>query len=453
MALAPKRARADWRAEPRRTCAMPKFGSSVALTLGANVLIAAAGLATGAAVARMLGPEGRGELAAIQLWPTFLATVGMLGMPEALVYFSARDPARASRETASAVALGLAGCIVLMITGYFAMPMLLSSQDLTTVAASRWYLLIGVGYALAAIPQTVLRGTGDFAWWNGLRFVSTAVWAAAIGAAWWSGRMTAEYLAAANLVLMLALGIPATALGVLRRIAGPFVPDVSMWRPMLRFGVPSALTSVPYTLNLRLDQMLMAALLPAAMLGLYAVAVVWSMALSPLFSAVAVVFFPHVASVPERRAQVRSFVAVARLACGLTVAAGLGGAAVTPWMLPAIFGEAFEPALDAAIILMFGSALLGLNQVLEEGLRGLGAPSAVLWSELGGLAVTALVLPPLLRSYDIVGAAIASLIGYAAVAALLLICARRVSGCTVIDMLVPSATELRIAWQRIRASA
>ena len=46
---------------------------------------------TGALAARLLGPDGRGQLAAIQMWPNFLAAIANLGLPEALVYFSARS--------------------------------------------------------------------------------------------------------------------------------------------------------------------------------------------------------------------------------------------------------------------------------------------------------------------------------------------------------------------------
>src|SRR5713101_4590346 len=65
------------------------FGSRILLTAGTNGLSAVLGITTGMLAARLLGPQGRGELAAIQTWPSFIATLAMLGLPEALVYYSA----------------------------------------------------------------------------------------------------------------------------------------------------------------------------------------------------------------------------------------------------------------------------------------------------------------------------------------------------------------------------
>ena len=45
-----------------------------------NVLITLIGLATGTLLARLLGPQGRGELAAIQAWPTYLVAFAMVGL-------------------------------------------------------------------------------------------------------------------------------------------------------------------------------------------------------------------------------------------------------------------------------------------------------------------------------------------------------------------------------------
>jgi O-antigen/teichoic acid export membrane protein len=79
-----------WRAMSRTS----PFGSSAVLTAGTNAVLAMFGLVTGVLAARLLGPNGRGELAAIQTWPAVIATIAMLGMPET-VYYAARESNRA----------------------------------------------------------------------------------------------------------------------------------------------------------------------------------------------------------------------------------------------------------------------------------------------------------------------------------------------------------------------
>ena len=100
------------------------FAKQVAITVGANGGLAVLNFASGTLAARLLGPTGRGELAAIQTWAGFLATVATLGLTEAVVLFCAREPNRAGRYISSAVVLGLIGCAPMLLLSYLLMPIL-----------------------------------------------------------------------------------------------------------------------------------------------------------------------------------------------------------------------------------------------------------------------------------------------------------------------------------------
>src|SRR5262249_21288164 len=111
-------------------------------TAGTNVLLAMIGLATSILAARLLGPAGRGELAAIQTWPAVVATVALLGLPDAVVYFTARRPDRGGSYLGSAMALALLASAPFMALGYLVMPLVLAAQSSEVVHAARWYLVI-----------------------------------------------------------------------------------------------------------------------------------------------------------------------------------------------------------------------------------------------------------------------------------------------------------------------
>src|SRR5437899_3096533 len=98
-------------------------------TVATNIGMALVNAAPGIIAARILGPQGRGALAAIQTWPSFLGSLAMLGMPEALVYFTAKDDKRGGRHLGSAMALALTALVVMMAIGWVAMPLLLSAQS------------------------------------------------------------------------------------------------------------------------------------------------------------------------------------------------------------------------------------------------------------------------------------------------------------------------------------
>jgi O-antigen/teichoic acid export membrane protein len=61
------------------------------LTILTNVAISLFGALGGILAARLLGPEGRGELAAAVAWGGMFTVIMSLGMPQALTFFVARD--------------------------------------------------------------------------------------------------------------------------------------------------------------------------------------------------------------------------------------------------------------------------------------------------------------------------------------------------------------------------
>ena len=80
-----------------RTLVTSRSGvAATAQTFLANVFILGINAGTGIITARLLGPSGRGELAAMIMWPQFLAYCLTLGVPSALLYNLKRYPGQAS---------------------------------------------------------------------------------------------------------------------------------------------------------------------------------------------------------------------------------------------------------------------------------------------------------------------------------------------------------------------
>ena len=68
-----------------------RLGRDAALAVATGFAIQAVLVVTGPLLARMLGPDGRGYLAALILWPIVITQLGNLGIPSALTYSIARD--------------------------------------------------------------------------------------------------------------------------------------------------------------------------------------------------------------------------------------------------------------------------------------------------------------------------------------------------------------------------
>jgi O-antigen/teichoic acid export membrane protein len=209
------------------------------------------------------------------------------------------------------------------------------------------------------------------------------------------------------------------------------------------------LSSVPAILNLRVDQMAMAAWIHPRFLGFYVVAVAWSGAAYPLLTAVGSVLFPRVASETSDKEQGRLLAQGSRLGVLLSVVLTPLLIAATPWGLPLVFGAEFRGSVRPALVLVVAAVIAGLNRILEEGLKGRGQPSAVLKAESVGLAVTGVGLALLLVRYDVMGAALASLAGYMTIFILLIFQARRLTGLSAPSLLVPTGDEVRLVRSRL----
>ena len=361
----------------------------------------------------------------------------MLGLDSALVYFIARQPEMGKQLTATAIILGVLSSGLFGAVAWFALPFLLSAQHPDVIAAARFFLLIGTAYAIVGIPHGSLRGDRSFGAWNAFRLAPGLAWLGILLVSYGIGHPNAIPLSRWYLAGVFVWSIPILVI-VSHKLQGTFKPVPRLARPMLRFGLPSALTSLPQTINLRFDQLLIIAFLPARSLGWYVVAVSWSGAVSPLLSAVGSVLFPHVSA--ERDTIRQAHLLSTALQGGVLVGAAMSIvlAILAPVGLPLVFGHQFTPSVPAAVVLVPAGAILAWAGIAEEGLRGLGKPAVVLAAEIAAAVVTLAALPLLLHHYGILGAAVASLLGYSTIAAFTAVAISRLTGQPLHRLVLPS---------------
>lgn len=383
--------------------------------MATNSGLAALAVATGVIAPRLLGPSGEGELAAIQTWPLLLGTLAMLGLDSALVYFIAREPEIGKQLTATATLIGLLSSLLVGGIAWFALPLLLSAQQPNVISAARVFLLVGVVFAVVGIPHGSLRGADSFVTWNLFRVAPGLAWLCILCASWILKNARPIPLSRWYLGAILCCGLPFLIV-VNRRLQGRPRPDRRLASKMLRFGLPSAVTALPQTVNLRFDQLLIIAFLPARSLGFYVVAVAWSGGVAPLLSAIGSVLFPQVSA--ERDTCRRGQLLATALQGGAVVAAVMSVPFIllAPVALPLVFGARFAPSIPSALVLVPAGAILAWAGIAEEGLRGLGHPTMVLVAESVAAVVTIASLPVLLHFFGIMGAAVASLLGYTTIA-------------------------------------
>lgn len=388
--------------------------SAIFQTTVVQYVILGLGLVNSLLLARLLGPEGRGELAAAMLWPLTLIYIASFGVQESCVYFAAKSQTRTGVILTNALVLFLLQSAIAIPLGYFLLPRLLAEQPASVIAASRFLLITTCLGLLALYGASTLRARLEMGLYNTINLIIPL--GSMLGILWFvlRGELTLTrivWLYVALYVLLLSATLAAL---FAKRLWNSFRTDRGIMKQMVRYGAKVQIGGISQLANLRLDQMLMAAFLPAAQLGLYVVAVSIASITTVLPSAIRTVTAPRVAQdelstqdIPGLQVKLRSY-------WTLNVIGGMVMLCLTPFAIELMFGSEFRPAILAAMILILASMSLGGKDMLIGPAYGLGAPTLVSQAEVVSLIVTGVTLVTLLPIWGIVGAATASLAAYTA---------------------------------------
>ncbi len=371
-----------------------------------------------ALAARALGPVGRGELSAILALPMLLPCLAILGGGYSTTYFTARRPHAVGRYLGTAVVLGLGASIVVCILAWPIQEYVLRSFDVSVRRAGLLFLMFVPFNILFALPASSFQGLQLFAAFNALRIMPQVLYFVVLASAWWLGVGEAGWIARVYLTVCGLFAVPVAWLTYAVLLRRNVSVDMDTVRETASYGLYSMLSNLPTTANRNIDQLFIAAMLPAADLGWYAVSASWGSLLAPVMFAIGSNLFPRLAGASADDAR-SHFAVVLKWSLFLIAGATLSLLAATPIVIPLVFGEAFAPAVQPARVLVLAGAFLALNIVLEDGMRGLGRLKVLMVAQVSALAVTLIGLPLALRQSGIMGAAWLSLVSYATVTVIL----------------------------------
>ncbi len=395
--------------QPRRLRAFA--GRPLTLSFGASIAVQTLNVLTGVLLARTLGPHGRGELAAVLLWPSLLAALGSLGVLEALTFHAARSTARPARLLGTGLALALAQSLLCIAVGLLVIPRVLAQYDAVTVRAAYVFLAFIPLNLLTLTLMSLLNGLQRFAEFHALRLLVIGGSGAAIIALRMADSLTVRNVALAYLAANAVTGAVA-ALLVARTIRRRPAFDARLARRLLLFGLQSHSGNVSSMMNERLDQLVISVFLAPARLGIYVTAVTLTSLTNLVGSSVATAAFPVVAKIEDvsaRRDAVRRYL---RTALGASVAVSAPLVLLAPWVIDFFFKNVYADAAGVSRVLLLAAVVLSLNRVLGACLTAMGRPLDAGIGEFAALAVTLGGLALLLPLLGIMGAALVSLAAY-----------------------------------------
>jgi O-antigen/teichoic acid export membrane protein len=377
-------------------------------SFGASAAIQFCNVVTGVLLARALGPSLRGELAAVVVWFTFLATVSTLGLTDAITYFCAQGAIAATRTIGTALALLVPLAVCGMAAGGALLAMGLGSSEL---ASSRSIILLYVPLGLVtAFFMAALNGIHSYGAFQLVRVLEVAITILLLGVLAGTHKLTVSTALGAYVCASLGTAL-VTAVLVRARLREKFSATRSLAPRLLSYGVRGHPSNVIPLLSDSVDQMLIAVLLVPRSLGLYVVALSLASAGRLVGQSAAIVALPVVARDRLRASQGH----IARRLTGLVAVTStfvsLPLAVVTPFLLSTLFGGQFASVADVTRLLMVTAIVIGCARVLGSSIKGMGQPLEVALGEGVGLFVKVAAFAVLLPLMGLYGAALGGLVG------------------------------------------
>lgn len=384
----------------------------VAGTAGTRMVVLVLGLGSTVALARGLGPEGRGVYALAMT----LATLGVialnLGFHTANSYFASREretlPTLAANTLTLAVVVAAVGGVVLALMralGGRTDPLPFGLAVLVVAWLPVGLVFIQLQPLLVVIGRLRRFNVAEAGWQMTSVVLVVVLWA--------TDRLTPT----SAFVVVLASFVGGT-LAVAAGLGSAWVPRPRPSASLFKRAFPYAARTYATTLTgfalVRLDIFLVENRLGTRQVGLYAVAVTICEAIQILPTTIGALLLPRVAALSdetERWALTRRVL--------LVTGAGMVGicAGVAALARPAVrllYGAPFLPSTTPLYWLLPGIVLLGANAVLIHYFLGVGMPPIIVVAQGSAVALNIGLELVLLGPLGLAGAGLASTVAYGA---------------------------------------
>lgn len=377
-------------------------------TLGSSGLIVLIGALTGIVSARLLGPEARGTLAILMLWPALIAGLGLVSLPDAVVYRNGRHGLSRGDFTTTVIAAG-AGLMLLSISvGWACLPLMLPGERVAWLGAAQLYLaafLVShhLGLSILAIDHAEMRMTR----YNLLRLLPSMSYLVGLTVLWlggWLGVRTALWASWLGGFAVMVLLVVARRAELVGR------PSLTEGKHLLATGIRFHGATMLALLSFQVDRVAVSTLMDDRAMGLYAVALTIATAAQGIVTASSqIVLLPRLAKADSPTYGLAELAHGLRRITGVLLLGTVGLLLAIPWLLPLLFGAPFRDAVPVALVLAVAYLPLAARQIIVRSLRAFGdGPSGTL-AESVALVAFLLAVWPLCRLLGLVGVGLALL--------------------------------------------
>lgn len=427
------------------------FKGDIKVQLIGNVLHTLLGLVTAIFLGRALGAAGRGLLGLALLVPDFLSSVFNLGQDLVNGTFAGLYADRRRNLFFQTILLGIvsAALSILSMLLFYYLPIPRGKFAEVTVSMIWLSILVIPGFLFGRNLLALARGCKQIGWSVQIQLIQALSFLILLG-----GAYVLDYFTVTSALFLTAvswLTAIVFSLWKLREYV-TFRPrdfSGSLCKKSLGFGTQIGLSTLARLLLLRIDQVILAYMVPLDQVGWYVIAVAFAERLRILPNSISFAFLPHLTNQPDsRRSQVPL---VYRLTClisgGAAFLFAVFGSAAIYWLL----GREYYGSIIPFLILLPGIAVQGGTSILANDLSAREKPRysiVVAYTMLTLNIVLNLIFIPRM---GISGAALASLIAYSCAGLLWILFYLRESGISSQELML-RFEDFRVLLKMIHAS-
>jgi O-antigen/teichoic acid export membrane protein len=392
---------------------MSMLKRDITATFVSNAFGAILSLCNAVILARVLGPAGQGLLGMAMLIPTVTATFCILGHDMVNCTFAGLYKDKRSSLFQQSLIITLFGTLVSMLVIYgffFWLPVNKGEFGKLSTEIIWLACLISPLLMLGTMSIALVRGIGQITIAAGIHFIQLTVLTGLLAIfllCCGFGLRTAVVLMAANYLIGIVLSF-----WVLRNYITlrPSMFSAWMFKKSLGFGSQISLATFAMFLVYRVDQGILAYMVPVDQLGLYVVAVSLAERLRLLPDSIATAFLPRLTNdLSNRQTQVPR---VFRITTIVSTASMLLAAIIGSPAIAIIFGKDYYAMLPSFLLLLPGIAVLGGASVLSGDLASREKPKYSVRISYSVLIVNIALNFCLVPFAGIAGSALASTISY-----------------------------------------
>lgn len=375
-------------------------------TLGTIVagMLAQLGLVvSGIIAARALGPSDRGYLAAFQAIAVAGSFILALGVPVAIAYFVARDEQIARRSVSKlSKIIGIQLFAAVLIPAIVFLTVF--ADDPVHAREAAWLTLpLTAAMLIAMYATSYLQGMQRFLAYNLFRTIPIPIYGLALVILVLLGLDDLLDFAVAYTVIVSAVAVLGMVI-VWRWLPPEGGEDVAAGE-FLSYGLKGQIGSVSPLEVFQIDYLVVGALAGPYWLGLYAGAMAFTNLPRFVAMGIGVVAFPRVAAARGTDHAVRSAVDAVALITAFAAIVVIFLELIVGWLIPFLFGAAFEASVPLARVLLISALLLSIRRVVGDVMRGGGAPLPSTSAEVLSWIVYGALVVPLVDKHGALGAA------------------------------------------------